>query len=292
MPRPGVGLALGIAGAIAISLTNVFSRAHFDAGSTPETFLLGRYVLFVVPLSVWMLWRGALRNLERHQVLDLAIAGVLNVFGATCLAFAIERMTVGLAVIVLYLFPFFTLLLGALIERRAPQPITVVGLAVAFAGLVLALDVRGEPPDPVGIGFALAAAAGIAGSFVWIERRLEALGDIVRIYGIAVVGLVAAVVLGASSDNLVWPLPDPDGWSTLLIATATFAAASSAMFMAVSRIGATATALLMNLEPPATVLFAALLLGDRLRPLQLAGIALVVVAVASTQWLIHRSARP
>jgi drug/metabolite transporter (DMT)-like permease len=52
---------------------------------------------------------------------------------------------------------------------------------------------------------------------------------------------------------------------------------------AVSRIGAAQASLLSTLEPIFTIALAALLLGDRLTPLQLAGAALVLGAVVLSE---------
>ena len=270
---------------MAISLTNVASRAHFEAGSTPSTFLVGRYVIVVVLLTAFFSITGHLRALSRRDTLDVAIAGSLNLIGASGLAFAIQRLPVSLAVAVLYLFPFFALFIGAALDRRVPRISTLLALCVAFFGLVLALDVGGTTrPDPIGLLFAVMAAFGIATSFVSIERRLDHMGDAMRLYGINVAGLVGAVILAMVTADVVWPLPSPGGWSTLLVATATFAVASAAMFMAVSRIGATTTSLLMNLEPPATALLAVLILGDALTTLQFAGIVIVIAAITSARY--------
>ena len=285
------GVFLGIAAACLISLTNVFSRLHFEAGSNPVTFLLGRYLIVVAALAIGL---AAFRRIERVPAArraDLLLAGLTNVAGGACLAFAIERIEVSLAVIVFYLFPLITLLMSSALRRERPSVRMLLALLVAFAGLLLALDVGGGPlPDPLGIGFAVAAATLIAFSFTWIEHRLGAIADDTRLLWLTAVGLAAAVVLALTSGDVVWPLPSPDGWSTLLIATASFGAATAAMFLAVSRIGASATAMLMNLEPPATALFAVLIVGDTLGAVQVAGIAIVLAAVVAAQ-RIGRPAR-
>ena len=287
--RPPIGLAFGLVAALAISLTNVFSRLHFEAGSNPVTFMLARYVLFVAALVLALVAAGRLPRIAARHVPDIVGAGLLNVAGATCLAFAIERVEVGLAIAVLYLFPILTLLMGALLDRRRPEPVALAALALAFVGLVLALDVGGGTrPDPLGLGFALAAAFCIASSFVWLERRLGALGDAARLLGLSVVALGFVIGLAVLKGGVVFPLPGARAWLTLLVATASFGAAYVAMFAAISRVGATTTSMLMNLEPPATAVLATLMLGDALKATQMLGIALVVAAVL----LAQRTASP
>ena len=119
------GVALGLSAALLISLTNVFSRLHFEAGSNPVTFLLARYVLFVAVVALVLGALGALPRIDRARWPDLLAAGLLNVAGAASLAFAIERLPVGLAVAVLYLFPILTLLIDSAVRRRAPSARTL-----------------------------------------------------------------------------------------------------------------------------------------------------------------------
>ena len=252
------------------------------------TFLLGRYVLFTAALGLWLVASGRLRPLAPEHRVHLWGAGLLNAAGASSLSFAIERLPVALAIAILYLFPLFTLAIDHAARRERPSPALLAALAVAFAGLALALDVRAVVPDPAGVGFALFAAISIAASFVWVERRLGAMEDLARTFRIGVAGLAFAVVLTAGTADVVWPFPSGSTWTTLLVASASFGIAYLAMFRSVSVAGATLTSLIMNLEPPVTVVLAFLVLGDSLRAAQLLGIGITVAAVAAAQRLAAR----
>lgn len=285
------GWILGLSAASLISLTNLFSHLHFEAGSNPVTFLLFRYLLVVAALVVILRSAGRPMRIEKPYWRPVLIAGFLSSAGAACLAFAIDLIAISLAIIILYLFPLLTLLLSSLLQRRRPSVVMTLGLLVAFAGLVLAVGPDSDNADPAGIVFAFCAALCIASSFVWTERTLGALSDGTRLLGLTGTGLLLAIGLAVFTQDLVWPLPSPDGWSTLLAATATFGAAFAAMFMSLARIGASATAMLMNLEPPLTAILAVTLLGDVLNGIQVLGILVVVGAVAFVQWHTRRAAQ-
>ena len=286
-PIAPIGFAL--LAAVAISVTNVATALHYAAGSNPVTFLLGRYVLFTAALGLWLVASGRLRPLAPEHRVHLWGAGLLNAAGASSLSFAIERLPVALAIAILYLFPLFTLAIDHAARRERPSPALLAALAVAFAGLALALDVRTVVPDPAGVGFALFAALSIAASFVWVEHRLGAMEDLARTFRIGVAGLAFAVVLTAGTADVVWPFPSGSTWTTLLVASASFGIAYLAMFRSVSVAGATLTSLIMNLEPPVTVVLAFLVLGDSLRAAQLLGIGITIAAVAAAQRLAARS---
>ena len=286
------GWVLGLSAASLISLTNLFSYLHFEAGSNPVTFLLFRYVFVVLALVVILRSAGRSLRVEKPHRLHLFIAGLLSAIGAGSLAFAIDLIAISLAIIILYLFPLLTLLMSSVLQRRWPTLVMTLGLLTAFAGLVLAVGPDSENANPAGIAFSFCAAFTIAASFVWTERTLGALNDGTRLLGLTSTGLLCAIILALITDDVVWPLPSPDGWSTLLAATTTFGAAFAAMFTAVSRIGASATAMLMNLEPPLTAILAVTILGDILTSIQILGIALVVGAVFFVQWHARRSTGP
>ena len=281
-------VGFGLLAALSISVTNVFTHLHYETGSNPVTFLVGRYVLFVALLGLWLGATGRLRLAAPADRFHLWGAGLLNAAGASSLSFAIERLPVALAIAILYLFPIVTLLLDRAVRRVPPPPALVAALLVAFAGLALALDVRGVVPDPAGIGFALFAATAIAASFVWVDHALPTMQSLVRTFRLGVAGLAFAAALAAGTGDLVWPLPSARTWTTLLVASASFAVAYLAMFRSIAVAGAPTTSLLMNLEPPATVVLAFLVLGEALGALQLAGVAITVAAVVAAQRLADR----
>ncbi len=254
------------------------------------TFLLGRYALFTAALGLVLVASGRLRPLAPEHRSHLWGAGLLNAAGASSLSFAIERLPVALAIAILYLFPLFTLLIDHAVRRERPSIALIVALVVAFAGLALALDVRGVVPDPAGIGFALFAALAIAASFVWVEHTLGTMDDLVRTFRIGVTGLVFAIALAVGTADVVWPFPSVATWTTLAVASASFGIAYLAMFRSLTAAGATLTSLIMNLEPPVTVVLAYFVLGDALRWTQLLGIGITIVAVATAQRLAARAA--
>jgi len=268
------GWILGVAAASLISWTNLFSLLHFNSGSTPVTFLFFRYLFILIALLIIMRCTAQSLVVQRPYRRDLAIVGFLSAAGAGCLSYAIDLIPISLV--------------SSILERSWPSKVMTAGLICAFAGLLLAVGPDSQAANPIGLLFAFSAAVGIAASFVWTERTLGQLSDGTRLLGLMGTGLILAAFLAIVTGDLVWPMPEPHGWSTLLAATATFGAAFSAMFMALARIGASATAMLMNLEPPLTALLAVTVLGDVLSTIQIAGILIVISTIILVQWHTRR----
>jgi len=104
------GWILGVAAASLISWTNLFSLLHFNAGSTPVTFLFFRYLFLLIVLLIIMRCTAQSLVVQRAYRRDLLIVGFLSAAGAGCLSYAIDLIPISLAVIILYLFPLLTLL--------------------------------------------------------------------------------------------------------------------------------------------------------------------------------------
>jgi drug/metabolite transporter (DMT)-like permease len=69
------------------------------------------------------------------------------------------------------------------------------------------------------------------------------------------------------------------GWAGVVGVPFFYAFAMIGLFAAIARLGPMRTGFYMNFEPIAAVLLSALLLGQTLAPIQLAGAALVIVAL-------------
>ena len=91
-------------------------------------------------------------------------------------------------------------------------------------------------------------------------------------------GAVSGVIMLAGGPH--WP-GSPAGWATLAVIILIATIVPVVTFLAgLERIGPTDAALLSTLEPVVTVVLAALLLGETLKPLSLFGGALILAAVA------------
>jgi drug/metabolite transporter (DMT)-like permease len=87
-------------------------------------------------------------------------------------------------------------------------------------------------------------------------------------------------------------LPDSAaGWALLGAMPVVYLVAMLAFFTAVPMIGPMRASMINNMEPITTILLAALIIGEALGPLQLAGAALVIGAIFVMQLATRRAAR-
>ena len=265
------------------------ARIAYDAGSNPATVLLVRY------LGAW-LFMGLL-VLVLRQSFKIPKELRLHAFGAgaawfaatACYMTAIAYIPVGLAAIILYTFPLIVLALAPFTEGEKIDRTAVLGFFMAFAGVGLAIGPSFGSLDPVGIVLAAGAACGGAALFLITSKVGQRVNGFVLSFWSNLTGFLFSFSLIAFAGG--WLLPsNSQGWTGITLVVLLYIAAMGLLFLGTPRAGSTRAAMVMNLEPILTLLFAAVLLDEILTTLQFAGGALVISAVMLTT--LRKPAKP
>ncbi len=276
--RPWIGLALVLVVATSFALNSASAGLAFEGGTNALTVLTVRTVIAAGALFALLAWQGARATLPRRdRRMAIALGLVMGLYSYFLYA-AIERIPVALAILTFYLYPILTALAYWAWGRGRIGLATAVALVAAFAGLALALDMRGDGLDPVGVGFAAAAALTFA-LVPLLSEPLIGAGDSrpVTLHMLAVAAMVYVVASAVSGDFV---LPETRlGWIGMLLVPAFYTFAIVGFFVAVGMIGPVRTSLAMNFEPVASMIFGFLVLGQTLTYLQILGGALVVAAI-------------
>jgi drug/metabolite transporter (DMT)-like permease len=276
--HPWYGFALAAAVALSFAGNTATARIAFDGGATPLTLNLVRVATACVLLFALLRLLGTPVRLPGRTRLVAWALGPLMFGYQFALLTAIETIPLALAILIFYTFPILTGLISWVTGR---EPVTVRGvLAVlmAFAGLALALDIGGGAPDVTGILLAVLSALGVT-AMLELNHHLVGTGDsrpvtLNMLASAALTGGLVALVDGGVA------LPETGvAWTAFTISTLLFTFAISSMFVAMTMIGPVRMALTMNLEPVTSMLLGVYLLGQPLTAIQVAGGALVIVAV-------------
>ena len=271
MPAPLYAL-----GAIAsVQLGATVARHLFPAlGPTGTVFLrvgFGACILLVIARPGWP--RFDARQWRAVVLFGLIIAG-MNL----CFYQAIARIPLGIAVTIEFIGPLAVAIAGS---RRG---LDFAWVAMAAAGVAM-LTFSGGNVTPLGVLFALGAAAGWA-SYIVLSQRVgrlvpgaDGLALALTVGGLA---LLPFGILGAGSRLL-----DLRNLSRgLIVAILSSAVPFSLEFAALRRLSSQAFGILMSLEPAMGAAAGFLFLGQRLSPRDLIGIGLVMVASAGATWSV------
>lgn len=157
-------------------------------------------------------------------------------------------------------------------------------LTIALLGTLMLARPGGTNVDLLGIAAALGAAAAFALYLVLARRWTRS--HAIRPMGVALTNMTLLTVVGALLQVVILPgglVPQlsPAGWAGLLwVAVPCGAGAHLLAMTAVARLPAGRSSPFLLLAPVTGALLSTSLLGERLDPLQLAGGALIVLAIA------------
>ena len=286
------GLVVALVSAAAFGTSGAFGSALISAGWSPSAVVLIRVALaaaiLAVPAGLALRGHRGILARSRGQVMLFGIFGVAC--AQVCYFYAVSRLSVGVALMLEYLGVILVVLWMWLRHGRRPRGLTLLGSAVAVAGLALVLDVVGGfRIDPVGVLWGLGAAVGLAVFFVISSRSTDAVPP-VAMAGLGLgVGAVVLLLLGLSG---VMPLAarfEPVAfagttvpWWLLVLGISVIAAVVAYVvgIVAARMLGATMASFIGLTEVLFAVIFAWLLLGELPTAVQLAGGVLIVAGVA------------
>jgi len=271
----------------------VLAAAAFGGLSTLATLAAheGVPLLTLLPvrfgIAAIALWPLAARGSAPAPV-DVLRAVLLGagLFGLQAALFlgAVQRIDAPLAGLLLATYPALVALGAIALRRDRFRVRTLVALALALTGTLVALGAGGAARlDIVGLALALGAAGGYAAYVLaadGIMRRLQPLQLAALVCAGAAIALGGA---GAATGQLTTDISPRGLVLVAALAVGSTALPHGAFLFGVRLLGATRASIVMTLEPVATAGIAAFTLGTAVTTPQIAGGALVVAGALVAQ---------
>ncbi len=189
---------------------------------------------------------------------------------------AIKYASAGLVALLLYLYPVFVFILSIIVLREKVTWIKVTALALALVGTGLTVDPNGG--QLLGVLFSIAAALIYS---VYIIVGTNVMKHVSAVQSSTVIFASAGAVYGILMAINGVHLPTTNiGWINIVGIVLVATVIPVVTFLAgLERIGPTNAAMLSTLEPVVTVLLAAWIFGEHLKPIIMLGGGLILVAV-------------
>ena len=273
-----IGIAFSILSSVCYGSSPIFVRWAYDAGAVPLTLLAFRYVIAtLVILAALNLAGRSLAMPVAHRFAGV-IAGIFFSVMAYSYLFAIHRIPVSLAALLVFTYPLPVALLGRL--RGEPlRPARITAIAAAFVGLAVALGVEIGELDLLGIAAATVCSLTYAFSVFYFGDTTRGADPLVVIFHATATAAVIFVPLAALDGSLTLMPGTALGLVGVAGVAFTYLAGVFCFFAALVRIGPMKAALLAQLEPVVSILSAVLILGEQLSIVQSVGIAVVLAAL-------------
>ncbi|BDX34084.1 membrane protein [Mycobacterium antarcticum] len=291
-----LGLLFAVGSAFAFGMSGPLGKALMEAGWSPTAAVTARLAGGAIAMVVFttMMRPGWVREAMPHWKTVIAY-GVIPIAGAQlCYYNAVSHLSVGVALLLEYTSP--VLVVGWLwaTTRRRPSNLTLAGVALAVAGIVLVLDVvSGAQVNLTGVGWGLAAAVCAACYFMMSDEVSAdgaegSLNSLTLAAGGLVVGAIAVGLLGVSglmpmtfttNDTVVAGVTT--SWLVPVVALALIptAIAYALGIMGIARLRPRFASLVGLAEVMFAVLAAWALLGEALTPTQAVGAAVVLAGL-------------
>lgn len=290
-----LGLPLAIGAALAFGTSGALARGMIDAGWTPGAAVTARIwvasLVLLVPTVIAL--RGRWRLLLRNTGI-VAAYGLFAVMATQLFYFqAVAVMDVGIALLIEYTAPVAVVLWLWMRRGERPTPRSILGALIAFAGLVLMLDVlTGRSVDVGGVLWAFGAMIGAAAYFILSGKSdtglppiaLAGSGLFVGAFGLSIAGLVGILPMAWSTDDVAyrfgtghWSAP----WFVPVLAIGIISTALAYVLGITSTrlLGSRLGSFIALAEVVAAVLFGWILLGQLPNLVQAVGAVLVLAGV-------------
>ena len=250
----------------------------------PLTFLLYRFVLVAALMAIVCVVTGARWPSRRIEYVNVAIAAWLVhglYLGGVFVALS-KGLPAGTAAMLVGLQPIVTVFLARVWLGEPVIARQWVGLMLGLVGVWLVVRHKVSlDADPIALAAIAVALAGISVGTLWQKRHASHVdlrtGAVIQFAACAIVYLPLALAFESQRDvrwtsDFVFAL----GWSVVVLSVG----AISLLYWLLRHGAAAGVARLFFLVPPVTAVMAFAMFGERLDAVAIAGMALIVVAVA------------
>ena len=276
-PRLATGFIAGTASTFALGSTLI--RYAYNAGAGTLTIVMTRTTVAAVGLALVLVLLRAPVRLNRRELWAAPLIGLFLAGYSGAFYMGLEYMPVALTVVTFYTYPLVTGIFSWLTGQERFGVTGLVALPISFLGLVLALDVSGGSFSLIGAAWAGLGLLGFSAVLILSPLLLPQRADTrPRTLVMLATASVACIVVSLASGQIWFPTTAL-GWGGLMGSALCYAVAMTSVLFAAAALGATRVAVVMNVEPIASLILTFLILGERLRLIQLVGVALVITGI-------------
>ena len=280
-----IGLGIAVTGAILFSTKAIVAKLIYRYQVDAVT-LLGFRMMFSLPFfAAIALWQSlTAMPLTVSERVRIVVLGLIGYYLASFLDFlGLQYISAGLERLILFLTPSFVLLISVFFLKKRISGLEWLALCTAYFGTVLVFvhDARlGGSNVLLGSAFVLGSALSYAFYLLLsgeLVRRVGALRLVAYAMCVSSVACIGQFFLLRPVGMLVQPAEVY--WLSLVNAVLCTVFPVLLTMVAVSRLGAATTAQAGMIGPVSTLFLGALVLGEPITGIQLAGTVLVLAGI-------------
>lgn len=288
------GVLISMLGAICFSTKAIIVKLAYLDYPVDAITLLAIRMIFSLPFFLLsaMLTSNQKENVRftSRQWVDIAILGCFGYYISSLLDFqGLKYVSAGIERLILFVYPTFVLLINAVWMKRKVRTIEWIAVLITYAGLLFAFAGEASVQDDSSFYFgsmlilicALTYAIYIAGS----GALIPAVGAIkFNSYAMSFAAAAVLIHFTLTSTQSLLGLPFSVYAYGFLMAVLSTVIPSYLVSISIKRLGANTTAIVASIGPVSTILQAALLLGESVSALEIAGTGFIVLGILVISW--------
>lgn len=281
--RIGRGYMLAIIASITYGLNPLFALPLYADGFSVLDVLFYRYLGAAVLLAAYMGMCNITFRLEKKCLWPLLAAAVLFAASSYTLFESYRFMDVGIASTILYVTPFFVAIIMSTIFHQRLSVRGYLCILVAMMGIgLISVKYDSSIQSPVGIAFVVTSALVYSIYMVLLkETRLREMNPVALTYYCVLLGaFFFLLTTGFDSRGVILPTVLKDYLNIAGLALFPTIVSIVAMTVAIKIIGPVPTSILEALEPVTALVIGCFIFGERLTPVNIVGILIVITSVS------------
>lgn len=281
MKQHTYGYIYAVIAAFLYALIAIIGKDLISGGTHPLQVTFYQYLFTVLMLGAGLLIRKPAKLRDGAKKLHLfAMLGIIGGGGTTLLFFfTLQYLDAGVSSMLLFIHPVYITLFFAITKIKKLNLTNYISVFITVIGAAIVLDVFSGSLKLSAIGIILGILSGMTYAFynVFADLKLKAEDpNVINFYASTSSLLLSALLTAASgvgfsvSYNDLLPILFLAGFSGILPAYF--------IFTALHYIGSEKVSVVASVELPMTLIMAFTILGEHMKPVQLFGVVLIILA--------------
>lgn len=273
-----VAITMVLISSVAIGTAPIFAKLAYDGGSNAYSVITTRNLMMTICLGLGLLAFGKSFRLSRQAVLMSLAMGPVYILVSFGYLGAVAYIPVNLTILIYFLHPLLIGFVLRFIGHETVSSVRIGALCLAISGLGLAIGAKWSHLNAFGLGLAFMSAIACTVMIVVNSITMKRADSVAVIFYMVLSATLLLAAAHTVCGKLLLP-GGPSGWIGFFGVGISYTVGITMFFAAIPMIGAARASMMSNIEPIIGIVFAMLILGERISTLQEAGMALVFVSI-------------
>ncbi len=261
----------------------IFGKMVINTGYGPIQMMIWQYTFIIITIFAVILIKNPKDfKIKKKEVLYMAVHGVISSAATNAFFyFSLQYIKAGMASMLIFTSPIFVVLFFIITGIRKINGTIIIALIFSIFGSAMALNIFTSSGDNVSyFGIFLGLMSGVCYAFfnVFADIKLKEMKPNIITFYSNIFALITAIILG-----LIFEIKDFSITLNIvpyILVLALFAGILPVNFIykALLKIGSEKVSIIATMELPATLIFAYLILGEKMSFIQIAGVVLIIFA--------------